>query len=277
MAWARSIRILAGKELRDALRNRWFVAYGVSLVSLSLGLAFLALAGAGYGQVAGFGRTAASMVNLMMLLVPLTGLTLGAQALAGERERGSLEFWLAQPVDILDFYLGKVVGLGLALAAAVLVSFGAAGLVLGAAGSYRDPGAFLWLVELTLLLGWASLGVGIAISAGARRLSTALSLAVAAWLILGLAGSLGLMGTAVVLRISPGWLLAAAFINPLESYRVAALYLLSGSAELLGPAGLYAADTLGSYLPLAFQVSLALWIPAALGVGYLGLAREVRR
>ncbi len=276
MGWARSARILAGKELRDALRNRWFVAYSASLAVLSLGLAFLALAGAGYGQVAGFGRTAASMVNLMMLLVPLMGLTLGAQSLAGERERGSLEFWLAQPVDLLDFYLGKVVGLGLALAAAVGVSFGAAGLALGAAGSYRDPQTFLGLVELTVLLGWANLAIGVAISAAVRRSGTALSLAVAAWLVLGLVGSLGLMGTAIVLRLSPGWLLVAAFINPLESYRVAALYLLSGSTELLGPAGLYAADLLGPYLPLVFHASLALWIPAALVAGYLGLQREVR-
>jgi len=277
VAWARSIRILAGKELRDALRNRWFVAYGASLVSLSLGLAFLALAGAGYGQVAGFGRTAASMVNLMMLLVPLMGLTLGAQSLAGERERGSLEFWLAQPIGILELYLGKVVGLGLALAAAVGLSFGTAGLVLGVAGSYRDPQTFLWLVELTILLAWASLALGVAISAGVRQSSSALSLALAAWLVLGLGGSLGLMGTAIVLRLPPGWLLAAALTNPLESYRVAALYLLSGSAELLGPAGLYAADTLGSYLPLAFRVSLVLWIPATLGTGYLVLRREVGR
>ncbi len=277
MVSARTVRILAAREVRDALRNRWFLAYGVSLLVLSLGLAFLALAGAGYGQVAGFGRTAASLVNLLMLLVPLMGLTLGAQALAGERDRGSLEFWLSQPVDTAEFYLGKVAGLGLALAAAVGASFGVAGLALGAAGSYRDPQTFLWLVELTVLLGWASLAIGMAISAGTRQSSTALSLAVAAWLLLGLGGSLGLMGTAIVLRLSPGWLLAAAFVNPLESYRVAALYLLSGSAELLGPAGLYAADILGPYLPLVFHASLILCTPVALATGYLRLQGEVRR
>jgi len=272
-----TIRLLAAKEVRDAFRNRWFIAYGVSVVFLSLALATLVLASAAYGPATGFGRTAAGVVNFMLLLVPLMGLTLGALSLAGERERGTLDFWLSQPIDTLELYLGKTLGLGLALAAVISASFGASGLLLGMAGSNRSPLTLLLLTGLTVLLGWASLAIGLCLSSRASRATTAISVAVALWLVLVLVSSLGLMGTALVVRLSPLWLLVSALINPVECYRILALQLLSGSLEILGPAGLSAQDTLGIWLVPAFLGSLLLWSWLSLGLGYLLLRREVLR
>lgn len=271
------IRLLAAKEARDALRNRWFIAYGASLVILSLILSLLVLASAGYGPVSGFGRTAAGIVNLMLLLVPLMGLTLGALSLAGERERGALDFWLSQPLGATEVYLGKAIGLGMALAAVVAIGFGASGLLLGIAGSNRGPLTLLSLTGLTILLGWASLAIGLCLSARVSRTSTAVSVAVALWLVLVLVSSLGLMGTAVVVRLSPAWLLASALANPVESYRILAVQSLSGTLELLGPAGLYAQDTLGRYLAAAFLSTLMAWTGLSLGLGYLVFRREALR
>ena len=274
-----AIRLLVAKEARDALRNRWFIAYGASLVILSLILSLLVLASAGYGPVSGFGRTAAGIVNLMLLLVPLMGLTLGALSLATERERGALDFWLSQPLDPAEVYLGKALGLGVALAAVVSIGFGASGLLLGIAGSSRGPLTllFLFLTGLTILLGWASLALGLCLSARVSRTSTAVSVAVALWLVLVLVSSLGLMGTAVVVRLSPAWLLAAALANPVESYRILAVQSLSGTLELLGPAGLYAQDTLGQYLAAAFLSTLVAWTGLSLGFGYLVFRRDALR
>lgn len=272
-----AIRLLVAKEARDALRNRWFIAYGASLVILSLILSLLVLASAGYGPVSGFGRTAAGIVNLMLLLVPLMGLTLGALSLATERERGALDFWLSQPLDPAEVYLGKALGLGVALAAVVSIGFGASGLLLGIAGSSRGPLTLLFLTGLTILLGWASLALGLCLSARVSRTSTAVSVAVALWLVLVLVSSLGLMGTAVVVRLSPAWLLAAALANPVESYRILAVQSLSGTLELLGPAGLYAQDTLGQYLAAAFLSTLVAWTGLSLGFGYLVFRREALR
>jgi Cu-processing system permease protein len=272
-----TVRLLAAKELRDALRNRWFIAYGVSLVTLSLALATFVLASAAYGPATGFGRTAAGIINVMLLLVPLMGLTLGALSLAGERERGSLDFWLSQPLETIEVYLGKALGLGLALAAVVSAGFGTSGLLLGIAGSTRSPFTLLLLTGLTILLGWASLAIGLCVSARAARATTAVSIAVALWLVLVLVSSLGVMGTALVVRLSPLWLLATALANPVESYRIVALRLLSGSLELLGPAGLYAQDTLGPYLTVTFLGGLLLWSCLGLGFGYLVFRKETRR
>ena len=42
-----TIWTVAQKEMRDALRNRWFLLYTVAFVGLSLAFSYMALAGAG--------------------------------------------------------------------------------------------------------------------------------------------------------------------------------------------------------------------------------------
>ena len=78
-----NILILAQKELRDAQRNRWFGLYTIAFAGLSLALAWLALSGTGNYGLAGFGRTSASLINMVLMIVPLMGLTLGALSLGG--------------------------------------------------------------------------------------------------------------------------------------------------------------------------------------------------
>ncbi|MEK7873458.1 MAG: hypothetical protein AAB502_06340, partial [Chloroflexota bacterium] len=65
-----NVVVLARKEFRDALRNRWFLFYAAVFTILALGLSYLALSGAGMGGLAGFGRTSASLINLVLLIVP---------------------------------------------------------------------------------------------------------------------------------------------------------------------------------------------------------------
>ena len=74
---------LTQKEIRDAQRNRWYWLYTLAFTGLSLALAWLGLSGLGDYGLAGFGRTSASIINLVLLIVPMMGLTLGASAFLG--------------------------------------------------------------------------------------------------------------------------------------------------------------------------------------------------
>ncbi|MCX7623218.1 MAG: ABC transporter permease subunit [Thermomicrobium sp.] len=271
-----AVVVLAEKELRDALRNRWFLADAAALLLLSAALSVLvSLVGAG-SPVSGFGRTAASLVNVMLLLVPLMGLTLGALTLASDRERSVLEFWLTQPLGTAAYFAAKAIGLGLALAAAVALGFGASGVLVLLAGA-TDPLSFLGLAGLTVLLAWASLALGLLLSSRCARASTAVSLALGTWLLLVFLGDLGLMGTALAVRLPPSWLLGIALGNPVEAYRIAALRLLAGTLELLGPTGLYADERFGAAVPLVLGGMLLAWTVAGTLAAYASLHREVVR
>lgn len=250
--------IVSHKELRDAYRNRWFLLYSVAFAGLALAFAWLGLSGVGMYGLAGFGRTGASMINLVLLIVPLMGLTLGALSVAGERERGTLLYLLAQPVTQLEVLLGKYLGLSMALCATVALGFGLSGLLIIWQGGAAQAGAYLGMVALAFLLALLSLSLGFLISATTRRANTAIGLALFGWLLFVFFGDLGLMGTALILRVGVGELLSLALLNPLQVFKMAAIMAMHSSLEGLGPAGVYALRTYGARLmPLLLSILLA--------------------
>ena len=257
----RTILLLARKEVRDALRNRWFLLYALAFAALALAFSRLSVSTtAGTAGFAGFGRTAASLVNLVLLVVPLMGLSLGAASLAGERERGTMATLLVQPIGRGEVLLGKYLGLALALAAALALGFGVAGLVVAVQGAAVDAAVYGRLVGFALLLTLATLSIGMLISAFAGRVGAATGSALVVWLVLVFLGDLGLMGTALTLRLDVGTLLGLVMINPLESFKIAAIAAITGSLDTLGPAGAYAARTWGDRLVPLLAAVLAAWI-----------------
>lgn len=254
-----NVFILTQKELRDARQNRWFVLYAVAFAVLSLALAWMAMSAAGNYGLAGFGRTSASLINLILMIVPLMGLTLGALSLAGEREKGTLLYLLAQPISQLELLLGKFVGLGLALIAALSAGFGLTALLIALNGGGSQSRSYIVLLLLAWLLALASLSTGFLISAAVQRGATAVGLALFVWLILVFFGDLGVMGTSLALRLDVQQLFALTLVNPLQLFKIAAVLDLRDSLEVLGPAGIYAARTYGDRLMPLLVGLLAAW------------------
>ncbi len=273
MDWE-NVRAFAGKELRDARHNRWFWLYTAVFASLALALSWMGMAGVGAYRVAGFGRTAATLVNLVVLIVPLMGLTLGAMSVAGERDRGALLYLLAQPVTPLEVLAGKFLGLGAALAGSLAVGFGLSGLVVAWRAGVVQLGSYVALVALAWGLAAVSLALGLLVSVLSRRASTAVGVALFLWLLLVFLGDLGVMGTAIVLRLRVGHLLLLALLNPLQVFKVAAILAVRGSLEVLGPAGLYAVRAYGARLMPLLVLVLAAWTVFPLSSVYLVVHRR---
>ncbi len=269
-----SALLLAQKELRDARRNRWLWLYTLSFVVLASALVWLGLSALGVYGVVGFGRTGASLINLILLIVPLMGLTLGALSLAGERERGTLLYLLAQPVSSTEVLFGKFLGLAMALIAAVSAGFGLSGLLISWQGGLVQSELYLALWSLTVLLALLSLAFGFLISALARKGATAMGVALFMWLGLVFLSDLGLMGTALVLKLSTRQLLGLALLNPLHSFKILAVLSVQGDLEILGPAGLYALRTFGEWLVPFLMLLLTGWAALALALSAWVFARR---
>jgi Cu-processing system permease protein len=270
----RSVVTIARKEVRDALRNKWFLFYSIAFAALALSLASLALAGTGRYGFGGFGRTAASLINLVMLIVPLMALTAGAGSLAGERERGTLNYLLAQPVSRLEIVLGKYLGLAIALLASLCLGFGLCAGVIAGRGSGADAASFLRLVMLAYALALCMLSVGMLISAFARRSAVALAAAVFTWLALAFLGDLGLMGSTLAFKLNVTQMLMLALVSPLQVFKMASLSSIHASLDVLGPAGLYATQHWGPRLPLIFGAALAAWIVLPLAAAHIIFLRR---
>lgn len=254
-----NIFILAQKELRDARQNRWFLLYALAFTGLSMALAWLALSGAGSYGLAGYGRTSASLINLILLIVPLMGLTLGALSLAGEREQGTLLYLLAQPINQLELLLGKFLGLTLAFVATLGLGFGLTGLLIAANGGSSEVTTYLDLLLLASLLAVASLSVGFFISAIVQRGATAVGVALFLWLLFVFFGDLGIMGTALTLHLDMHQIFTLALLNPLQLFKIAAIFNIRNNLEVLGPVGVYATRTYGSQLVPVLVGLLLVW------------------
>lgn len=260
-----AVMLIAQKELRDAVQGRWLIAFAITFAAMA-GVIALVQDGGDIGSQ-GFNRTTASMINLSLLLVPLLALLLGATAVAGERERGTLATLLSQPISTTEFMLGKVAGLNLALWLAVILGFGGAGMALALAGSVAGFGSYMAFVLLASVLATAMVSVGLAVSVLSDSRLKAIAIAVLLWFAFVLLYDLGAIGLAVALNPSGRSLFAAALINPVECVRILSVLSIEEDATVLGPLGSYLSDTLGKTGAITFLgAALAAWalIPAAI-------------
>lgn len=260
------VRIIFQNEFRDARRNRWVVLFAAVFVVLILTLSYLGLSGLGTFGVTGFGRTTASLLHLVMVIVPLMGLLMGALSVSVEREHGTLLTLLAQPVTTTEVLFGKFLGSAAALAGAMMIGFGLSGAIIVRYGGLVQVADYVILASFTFLLGLAHLAIGFSLSVMTRRGATAIGLALVCWLTIVFLSDLGIMGTAMVFRVPPSQLLWMSLVNPTQVFKLGVMRSLHGTLEVLGPAGRYATDVLGAHLIPLMVVLLLVWIAVPLGV-----------
>jgi Cu-processing system permease protein len=262
------IRSIAVREARTGLQSRWFLLYTIVFVVLIVGFAMLALTGSSAAGQTGFGRTSAAILNLMLLIVPLIGLTVGAQVIVSDRQSRYLDYLLSQPVSAFEIYAGKYLGAAALMIMMLLLGFGGAAVGLGLRGSSGNISGFAILAILTVLLALAMLSVGFVVSSVTGQTSAALGISVSLWLLFVIIGDLGIMGSAIVMNFRPETLLAVTLINPLDTYKLLSVEMLQTSLDVLGPAGLFASDRFGTALVPLLLGLIVLWILLPLPAGY---------
>ena len=259
------MRAIVRKELRDARRNRWLLGYAIALAGLGLVAAWAGLRTSEGVALATYGRTAATLTNLCLMLAPLASLILAAGTIAGERDRGTLEYLLAQPIDRHHLLLGKYLALLLALAAATLLGFAPAAAVIAARAGTLALVHFLIFPAIAALLAAAMLAIGLVLSVRAASAVAAQGYAVLTWFAGVLAYDLLLLGVLVGAGIAPAPLVMLLIANPVDAARVLVVLTLEPDLYLLGPAGAWLLAELGAAGAAALLVgSLLAWAAAAL-------------
>jgi Cu-processing system permease protein len=196
------------------------------------------------------------------------GLTIGAVSLSGERERGTLHYLLAQPVNRTEVLLGKYLGLAASLLGALALGFGLSAAVIAGQGGQTDAGAYGLLVVFAFTLALGMLSLGFLISVLARKAAVATGIALFLWLALVFIGDLGLMGTALAFKLPIQALFHLALVNPLQVFKMSALMSINATLDVLGPAGIYAIQTYRDNLTWLFLGSLFAWVVLPLFAAY---------
>ncbi len=256
----RTVLILAGRELRDGLRNRWVLAATILLAGLALALAFLGSAPTGTIGAAPLAVTVVSLASLSVFLIPLIALLLSYDTVVGEVERGTMLLLLTYPVARWQVLAGKFLGHLAALAIATLVGYGGAGLVtalvMDQAGAW---GPYAAMVGSSILLGAAFLALGQLASTVVRERATAAGLAVGLWLVLVVLYDLALLGILAGTgggALSPAAVAGLLLANPSDAYR---LFNLAGFGEVARFAGLAGLAERMALTPSLALLALAGW------------------
>jgi Cu-processing system permease protein len=272
----RVLWICARETLTLAARSRL-----VQIFAAVFGALALLVSASGYILTGGtglqdFSRTAASLVELVLLVVPLASLIVGVMALTPEA--GSAELLYSQPVARHTILIGRWCGLFGALVAAEAVGFGASGLVLFWRTGNGGAGAFLAVIAAAVVLTAVFLSIAAAIAGGATSAQRARSLAIAfgVWFAAVVLFDVAALGVASWLPSGPASrvLMVSAIVNPVDAVRTATLLALEGTTAFGGASLAFLRFTngaAGAFVWLA--LSALFWMLGPLALGSRRLAR----
>ncbi|GDY35717.1 ABC transporter permease [Acidovorax sp. NB1] len=230
------ILTIAAKEFRDRMRNRWVLAVALVFTVFSLAITYFGGAQQGTVGLRSIEFTIASLVSLVIYLIPLIALLLGFDAIVGERERGSLDLLLSLPLTRLELLLGKYLGLAGALTVSTLAGFALVAVLLyrqfGWGGLFHYGG----FMASAVLLGLAFLSLALLLSVVVRERTRASGLAIAAWFFFVLVFDLLLLGALVATSGSHGGEAIAylLLLNPADVFRILNVFSLEDVRTLYG-------------------------------------------
>lgn len=259
----RVISIIAEKEIRDGLRNRWVLATSLLLAALSLSLAFLGSSPVGEVDASRLSITIISLASLSIFLGPLIALMLSYDAIVGDIERGTLLLVLTYPVSRWELMIGKFIGHVTLISVSIFLGYGVAAAAIFATGeriSIEEWGAYGALIGTSIMLGAAFVAIGYLISVLVSERATAAGIAVGVWLLFVLLYDMALLGIIVADQgenMRAGLFNFLLMANPTDAFRIFNLTGFSTSASLSGMAAVAGNAILPIYMPL---VALACWI-----------------
>ncbi len=259
------IATIASKEFWDRIRNRWVLAVALVFTAFALIIAYFGTAQQGAVGFRSIDLTIASLVSLVIYMIPLIALVLGFDAIVGERERGSLDLLLSMPITRQELLLGKYAGLAAALAFSTIAGFGLVAIVLSAKLDLNALYHYVGFMFSSVLLGCAFLSLAVMLSVFAADRTRASGLAIATWFFFVLVFDLLLLGALVVTggqwggELLPYLLLA----NPADVFRILNIFSLDDVRALYGLATVFPPALANPWL---LGLVMLAWIVAPLGI-----------
>jgi Cu-processing system permease protein len=257
------ILIVAQKEFRDGLRNRWVLAISVVFALFALGLAYFGAAASGQVGFVSLDTTIVSLSSLAIFVIPLIALLLAYDSVVGEDEAGTLLLLLSYPLSRIQLLTGKFVGHATVLALSTLLGFGLAALAIailtGELASATLWKAFGFFILSAVMLGWVFIALAYLVSVVASEKTRAAGMALIIWFLFVLVFDLALLG---ILVATQGGVGAQVFpyllmLNPTDVFRLANLAGYEAAQAYSGLVFVASAQLFRP--PLLFGV-LLLWI-----------------
>jgi Cu-processing system permease protein len=271
----RIITEIAREELTINIRNKWTLIYAGVFSLLVVGISYFGMMAEGFAGMQNFTRTSASILNLVLYIVPLVALVMGTLSFTGDK--GSTELLFSQPVSRAEVLLGKLLGAFFSMTLSTLVGFILAGFVIIAGSGTDGISRYGALVGLSLLLSLVFLSLSVVTATLSRRKSKAFGLALFLWFFFVLFYDLLAIGGTLLLQGQSAntFLFLSLLGNPVDMVRVASLISLD-NVTIFGASGAALVRFLGGTVPsiALLLFALALWVGAPLFLSHRLIQRQ---
>jgi len=220
------ILVVAAKEFKDGLRNRWVAGITVVLALFAIAISYFGAAASGMVGFTSLSTTIVSLSSLAIFLIPLIALILAYDTIVGEEEQGTLILLLTYPLKRSELLAGKFVGHAAMMALATLLGFGSSGLLIAVFSEQVELQellvAYSIFIFTSILLGWTFIALAYLVSVVSSEKSRASGVALIIWFALVFVFDLLLLGLLVATGGAIGddlfgWLL---LLNPTDIFRL---------------------------------------------------------
>ena len=273
MVFTDAMRAIAHKEVSDKLKSKWVIVIGAGFALFTVVISYFGGAPAGIAGFRALDATVASLTSLVTYFIPILALTLGGGIIADEKEKGTLEIFLASPISVGEFILGKFSGLVIALVLSIVAGLGMAGAILLIRTGVEATGTFLVFIVNSVILGIIFLSVSFLISILFYERTKVIALTIFLWLIFTILYDLGLIGLLINTKGGIGTHLFSLLLifNPVDVYRILNFISIGEFKILIGLASVEFPVYMRT--PLLWGVSL-LWILVPLVISYYSFKKR---
>ncbi len=232
--------VIASKELRDSLRNRWILFMGCIFMMLSLSVTFAGSVVTGELALPPLANLMSSLSTTAVFIIPLAAILLSYDSFVGEQEAGTLLLLLSYPVSRSQILMGKLLGHCLVMLITTSSAFGLTAILLIMVGeqyaSNDVVSVFMQFIISSNLLALTFILLGYIVSLRATEKAKAVAGLLFVWFLLVLIYDLLLLTVLVsdVAFMDKQLLNILIALNPTDLYR--AMNLVAVDAKGTGAA-----------------------------------------
>lgn len=252
-------------EVRETLRAKWYQFYVITIATIISVFFYFGLVESRVMGFLGLGRLLLTLIQICIIILPIFTIITTVRTFVGDREAGIWEYNLSIPVKLFSFYWGRSLGRFISLFFPLM-----AGILLGTLISALKGYAVPWNVVILYIcfLGanlFCFTGIALCLSIFSKNQEMALGIGFILWLIFEVLIDALLLGLMLKQQIIAEVILGIAFLNPLQSFRMASIALFDPELTVLGPIAFTIIEKIGINNLIGWAI---LW-PALAGLSFL--------
>jgi len=254
------VLVIAKKEIRDSLRNRWVVFISLIFLLLSLSVTFASSAVVGQLSLPELNLLISSLSTISVFIIPLAAMLVSYDALVGEDESGTLLLLLSYPLSRFQILLGKLIGHSVIMSFTICFAFGLTAILLLMFGENYDIAAtisqFGQFIFTSILLAITFILLGYIVSLKATEKAKAVATVLFVWFLFVLIYDLLLLTLLVadLAFINQYIINVLIALNPTDLYR--AINLIGTDAG----SGSLAIISASDWGKTGFYIVMGLWL-----------------